>query len=229
MSDITLMLITSNNVPEEWAKYHWDILVKAAKDNPIMTISRKPMLGINLLQTDLPSPSNFYRQILRGAKAATTPYVALCEDDTLYDESHFSEFRPPLDNFAYNINRWSLYTWTEPSTYSFRKSWCGCAGIYPRELVIEAMEERFRKYPDEIPIKFFGELGRYEKPLRVTIRKTVEFYSSLPIIQFNHHYFTLHPNTPENVVHIERKRLGWIRAFDIPYWGKAEELVKKFR
>ena len=228
MQDLTLLFITSNKMPEKWTEFHKKTLLEAARDYPILTISRLPMdWGRNLLQTDTPSSKNFYKQILRGAKTATTPYVALCEDDALYTADHFV-YRPALDAFAYNINRWSLYTWGEP-TYSFRAGdMCGCAGIYPRELVIEALEERFAKYPDEIPIKVFGELGRYEKYLGVTERKVEQFYSSPPMIQVNHEFFSLTENNPETVARRQKKRMGWLRATDIPYWGRASDIVKYF-
>jgi len=228
MEDITLLFITANNVPDEWAKFHLEVLLKAAKGKPILTISRKPMPGVNLLDDGEPGPLNFYHQILRGAKAATTSYVALVEDDTLYTEDHFN-YRPRLDSFAYNMGRWSVYTWGE-ATYSFRQgSMCGCAGIYPRELAVESLEERFTKYGDDIPIKVFGELGRYERNLGVTVRRVEQFYSNPPIIQMAHHYFSLHENTPEAREHIHRKRMGWIRATDIPYWGRAEKYSKIFQ
>ena len=228
MADITLLFITSNRVPEGWAAYHKGVLLAAAGDNPIMTISREPMdWGINVLQTEPSSPFNFYQQILRGAKLATTPYVALVEDDALYSKEHF-EYRPQLDAFGYNMNRLSLYTWGEP-TYSWSPgNMCGCAGIYPRELAIEALEERFAKYGKDIPIKTFGELGRYEKYLNVTIRKVEQFYSETPIIQMNHDYFSLVDNTPEYVARRHKKRMGWLRATDIPYWGQSAEIVKHF-
>ena len=41
------------------------------------------------------------RAILIGAQAASTPFVACCEDDTLYAPSHFT-YRPALDTFAYD-------------------------------------------------------------------------------------------------------------------------------
>jgi len=230
MEDITLLFITGNRVPEKWGAFQRKTMLEAGKGSPVITISRQPMPfmpGINLLDDKPSGPLNFYSQILRGAKTATTPYVALCEDDTLYTEDHF-KFRPPLDTFAYNVNRWSIYTWGVP-TYSFRKgSRCGCAGIYPRQLAVDSLEERFERYGDHIPIKIFGELGCYEKYMDVTIRKTINFYSDPPIIQMAHHYFSLHENTPEARVHIERKRMGFVRAFEVPYWGKAEDIVRYF-
>lgn len=229
MPDLTLLFITSNRVPKKWAEYHKRILLEAAGNNPIMTISKEPMdWGINVLQTEPSSPYNFYQQILKGAKLATTPYVALVEDDALYSKNHF-DYRPSLDAFAYNMNRWSLYTWGNP-TYSWSPgNMCGCAGIYPRALAIEALEERFSKYGKDIPIEIFGELGRYEKYLKVTLRNVEQFYSDPPIIQMNHDYFSLIDNTPEYIARRHKKRMGWLRAFDIPHWGRAETVAAQFK
>jgi hypothetical protein len=170
--------------------------------------------------------SGFYAQLLKGAKLATTPYIAIAEDDTLYSKEHFM-YRPELNELAYNLGRWSLYTWGPP-VYSYMRSMMGCAGIYPRKLAVTMLEERFTKFTDKIPFKYFGELGRYEKYLKVTVHPVKLFYSNPPIIQFNHDYFSTIPNTEEYVKRRHKKRMGFLRATDIPYWGSASELVRKF-
>jgi hypothetical protein len=48
-------------------------------------------------------------------QAATTEYIATAEDDTLYHKSHFA-FRPKC--FGYNMNKWSLFTWSDPPIFS---------------------------------------------------------------------------------------------------------------
>ena len=48
----------------------------------------------------------------------------------------------------------------------------------------------------------------------------MDFYSAFPIVQFNHDF--AHDNVQVN----HKKKMGMIRAFDIPVWGRAEELVK---
>ena len=51
----------------------------------------------------------------------------------------------------------------------------------------------------------------------------MDFYSAFPIVQFNHDF--AHDNVQVN----HKKKMGMIRAFDIPVWGRAEELVKEFK
>ena len=235
--DLTILFLTCNLVPNKWAEYHKKVLLEAVGNRPLITISRKPLdFGMNLLQTEEQTHSNIYKQMLRGAKLATTPYISVAEDDTLYHKDHFDFYRPPLDTFAYNLNRWSLYTWGEP-TYSFkiRKSNCSC--ILPREEAISELEERFAKYPNGIPHNLNGELGyeNVERRLGTKIRKFIYIYSNISVIQFDHIYGTrgknrsYTPTTDEaHEKHIKRKRMGFVRAYDIPYWGKSKELVKNF-
>ena len=72
-------------------------------------------------------------------------------------------------------------------------------------------------------------LRGFEKKIGANINKWKDFFSVDPIIQVNHDYFSVDNTGAEAVAHRHRKRMGRIRAFDIPYWGKASELVKHFK
>jgi SAM-dependent methyltransferase len=87
------------------------------------------------------------------------------------------------------------------------------------------MEERFAKYPDDdkTPLKYWGDPGRYEKFLGVTVRPTSQFYSATPIIQFNH------PDGYDQLTRKLSKRLGSLRAIELPTWGRAEDVLKYHR
>lgn len=222
-SDITIILLTANRVPKQWAEYHKEKLIEAAGVSPIITISREPLdWEINLLDTETYGISNIYFQMLRGAKEATTDYIAVAEDDTLYPKEHF-EYRPPADTFAYNMNRFSLFTWGKP-TYFWKDRISNSTLIAPRLLTIEALEERFHKYPNGTPPSYTGELGRpnIEDRLGVGHRKTVWFSTEVSIVRIDHELGI------DRLARTHRKGMGILRAYDIPYWGKAEDLVKRF-
>lgn len=222
MSDLTVIFLTLNKLPEKWVKYHREILCQAIGDTSLITISRKPLdWGTNLIQEG-DSYSNIYWQILRGTKVATTPYIAIAEDDTLYPKKHF-EYRPPKNAFAYNMTRWGLFTWGPP-TYFWKHRVTNATLIAPRQLTIEALEERFNKYPNGLPEGLVGELGRgkIEQRLGVTERRHIEFWTTDPVLCFNHGLGL------DRLQINQRKRMWFVRAFDIPYWGQAEEMVKKF-
>ena len=180
------------------------------------------MDGWNLLDTDEPGYLNIYRQMLRGAKLCNTKYIATAEDDCLYPKEHFT-LRPKDDEFLYNQHRWALFTW-DPSMYSWRNRKSNCTLIAPRQLLIDALEERFNKWGDNWPQEFIGELGRerVDRGLGVTPRKSVEAYSTIGVVQFNH------PFAMEDRQKRMRKSHGNIRAYSVPVWGQSSELVKKY-
>jgi len=220
MNDITIIFLTLNKVPEKWAKYHRQVLTEAIGDTPIITISKKPLdWGTNLIQKS-EGHANIYRQILRGAKLAKTPYIAIAEDDTLYPKAHFITYRPPMDTFTYNMSRWGIFTWGEP-TYFLKPSMANSSMIAPRDLTIEALEERFKK---GVPDEKCGELGKekVERGLGVTTRKISSFYTVDPVLCFSHDFAF------DRLERTHRKRMWWIRVYDIPHWGKASDIVKKF-
>lgn len=227
--DITAIFLTNNEVPEQWAAFHWECLIKALNGAPLITMSRKPMnlsylnKGINILQDRPKSLSNIYWQLLRGAKVATTDYIAVVEDDSLYPLEHFLQ-RPNKNCIGYNMNHWSLFTWGEP-IYSWRNRRGNYSMLSYRKLVIEALEERFAKYPNGTPDRITGELGRpmVEHNLGVKARQVQEFETTVSVINFNH------SNASDDLQLRQRKSLGEIRAYDIPYWRKASELVKQWK
>lgn len=223
MNDLTAIFLTNNEVPESWAAFHRSVLLKELDGTPLITMSRKPMdLGINILQDKPKSLSNIYWQLLRAAKIAKTDYIAVVEDDSLYPREHFL-YRPRKDRIGYNMNHWSLFTWGTP-TYSWRNRRGNYTMLSYRKLVIEALEERFKKYPDGTPERITGEIGRpmVERNMGITLRPVEEFETTVGIINFNH------SNASDDLQLRQRKSLGEIRAYDIPFWGKAEALVKKW-
>jgi len=181
-------------------------------------------LGHNILQTGPFGYWNIYRQLCIGAKLAETPYVSLAEDDVLYPPHHFSAFRPPADSVSYNRARWSLFTW-DP-IYCLRQRVCNCTLIAPRALLIEALEERMAKHPDgdSLPDTHVGEVGRprVDQRLRVKSRKSVEWWSTAPVVQLNH---SSGIDVRQNQ---QRKEHGQLRAHDVPYWGKAVDIAAKY-
>jgi hypothetical protein len=224
--DITAIFLTNNEVPERWMRFHNQVLLESLCGAPLITMSRKPMNlgGMNILQDKPKSMSNIYWQLLRGAKLAKTDYIAVVEDDTLYPEEHF-KYRPDKNKIGYNMNHWHLFTWGTPM-YSWRNRRGNYSMLSYRELVIKALEERFAKYPNGTPDKITGELGRQmvENNLGVAHLEVEEFETLESIINFNHDEVASDPMQREH-----RKSWGNVQALHIPRWGKASELVKKWK
>lgn len=225
MSDLTIIYLTVNRMPGRWMEFQLAHMRRAAKNIPIISISREPIeLGHNIIQTEPFGYWNIYRQLCRGATIADTQYVAVAEDDCLYPPHHFESFRPPDDAVSYNRARWSLFVW-DP-IYCLRQRVCNCSLIAPRQLVIDAIQERMEKHPDgdSLPRTRVGEIGRYrvEKLLGVTHRRAVEWYSTAPLVQLNH------DDGIDPAQRVRRKMHGQLRAHDIPYWGKAVDIASVY-
>lgn len=229
-TDLTILYITLNLLPESWVRFQLDHLVRSARGAKIISVSRVPMnLGTNLLDKEPRSYWNLYMQMLRAFKAADTPYVAMAEDDVLYTPEHFWTFRPKLDEVSYDRSRWSLFTWG--NVYCLRQRVSNCSMIGGREYLIEALEERRAKYPDGPPSHLLGEVGRekVDRRLGVSRRNYVEWYCRNPIVHLNHPGGTdTGDYTAADGRHMVKKH-GQIQAYDIPYWGKAEDIIARYK
>lgn len=213
MNDITAVYYTADEAPTIFTDATLTQLRKALGDIKLVII-RKP--------SDIPrSQAQIYRQVLQGAKEATTKYVACCEDDVLYSPAHF-KFRPKDKHWGYNMNSWNIYTWTEPmfsyKAPSGRRNLNGL--ICERQLLIDHLEERFRLHPDDskVDIGIFGEPGKYDNQLGTTPYPSQDFYINPPNIVFSHETNLQFKGLGT------RKALGQIRATEIPTWGSAEKI-----
>lgn len=225
MNDLTIIFLTVNKLPAKWVAFHKEKLLEAVGDYPIITMSRIPtdMPGINMIQDGEICADNVYRQILRACKVATTKYIAIAEDDSLYPYDHFHSFRPDEKTFAYNQSRWSLYEWRKPM-YSWRDRISNLTLIAPRELAIKCLEERFAKYPDPLPDHLVGEMGkpRTEEKLGLPHYNTRMWNSDIAVLNINHKY-SMDDRELRQV-----KKPGSLRAYDIPHWGHAKDIMKHF-
>lgn len=222
MSDLTIIYLTANKLPEFFTNYQREVLLKATEGYPIISVSRDPIdLGTNIIDDGEKSHLNMYKQLLRACKLATTDYIATAEDDVFYSKEHFNFYRPPMDTIAYDMARWSLYTWKP--VYSIKQRISNCMLIAPRLEYIDALEEKLSKIHSK-NLYYISEVGRYERQLKLPPRKIItNVYAEVPSIHFNHTEGT----DPLSLG--TRKRLGQLKALDIPVWGKAEDLVKLYR
>jgi hypothetical protein len=161
----------------------------------------------------------------------------MAEDDILYSDSHFNPqyfVRPEKMNgkiFLYDMNKVSIFTWSRPPMFSFRsKRKVVNQLIAPRQMLIDSLEERFRHikvlkekgWSDEKIWHYWGDPGRYEQQLGVTVRETYEWYSWRPSIVFSHelaHGYLLQG---------KKKKLGDLRIIELADWGKAEDILSLY-
>lgn len=225
--DLTVVFLTVNTLPAKWEEFHREALLRATDGRPMIVVSKIPMnLGRPrteyLIQSGTPSGWNVYVQILRAAKLAKTKYIAVAEDDTLYPARHFSDFRPPDDAVAYDMSRWSVFSWSPQPFFSAIRKHGNFTMIGPTALVVRALEERQAKYPNGNA--YAGEIGRrvVERHLGLSRNKLVEWYCTEPMVNLCHPQ-GLSP-TYVNTPGLERKP-GELKAWDIPVWGKASDIA----
>lgn len=233
MNDLTVIYYTANKNNEIFMANTQNYLLKAIGDTPIVCVSFKPtVIGNNCKNICIgeQNRSNYmlYKQVLIGAREATTKYVAMAEDDVLYSPEHFL-YRPSTDQtFVYDINKWSIFSWVKPPIFSYRVRRLMNSLITTKRALVATLEERYTKYPvfKKIPPEFYklywGEPGRFENHLGITLLTTEEYSSPVPNIMFS---------TSEALGYLDlgqRKAHSEIRAKEVSPWGSAEEILKLY-
>ena len=222
MNDLTLLYYTSNRISDFFGNNIRNHLLSLFPEKvPIISVSHKPMdFGENICVDGFEvSIYNIYKQILIGAKAAKTKYVACCEDDALYTREHF-EFRPGNNAFAYNLSRWHI----NRDFYFYRPRAGMHTCIAPTDLMIPTLETRFEKYPNlldrmECGRIRFAEPGRSEETLELPLVRLKRFETKPPVLVFNHR-----PSIGGvRRVYFEGSRRD-ILADTLDYWGPAADL-----
>lgn len=240
--DLSIIYYTSNELEKKnpyFVENTKKQLIKAIDDLPLIIVSQQPTLfddainrfdQHNIVVGDIGrSHLNIYKQMLIGAKAAKTKFVATAEDDIFYSYQHFHSELPKKRVFLYDMNKWSIFTWIKPAQYTYRDRMVINQLIVERELLIEALEERFARVTELLKtqpldniIKYWGDFSRYESLLGVTVRPAKHFFSSVPSLVFTHIDAFGYLN------HGSKKRLGNPRAFDIPVWREAKNIMKLY-
>ena len=144
---ISILYYTDNILEESFAARVQKELLKAAGGKKIITVSQKPIdFGDSICLGDIGrSHHSLFRQILVGAKAATTENVALVEHDCMYTPEHFNWIPPDSKRFFYNVNHWFVQWGGKHSgEYSYGRRKVLSNLICNRELLIRALEEKVK-------------------------------------------------------------------------------------
>jgi hypothetical protein len=252
--DLSVIYYTSNFLETEnpfFLENTKKQLVKAIGDLPLIVVSFRPVpkesfVGYKGEYSNVVAGHDFelyqagrhhlniYKQIMYGASFASTPYVAMAEDDILYSYEHFhnpqidKEFASQGDVFLYDMSKVSIFTWSGVPMFSFRsKRQVVNQLIAPSERLANALQERFARVKEllalgkeeESILHVFGDIGRYEKQLGVTVQPTFEIYCDNPSIVFSH------PKAYGYLTQGKRKRLGDIKIIELYGWGRADKLL----
>ncbi len=106
MIDTTIISLIDNNLEPSLWNLCKDYLIWSAQDVPIISVSQEPVeLGTNVCVGKIGrSLDSIWMQLLAGAQAATTRFVAVSEQDNLYPQGYFNFQASRDDTFYYNFN-----------------------------------------------------------------------------------------------------------------------------
>jgi hypothetical protein len=205
-----------------------DYLIWSAEDIPIISVSQKPVsLGTNICVGEIGrSITSIFMQVLAGALAAETKYVAIAEQDNLYPKGCFS-YRPPRDDtFYYNLNFLILHHEGDLSglygayngfRFSFSQLVCN------RELLVKALKWALRIIDEGHSVNhkegMLVEPGAWKalfKDVEPEYTKYDFYWDRWPSIDIRHSRgFT------------KQLRKYTILADKAIYWGAPEDIIKK--
>src|SRR3990167_3511078 len=230
MNDLSIIFYTSNSISDYCMANVQEKLLRAVGDTTIISVSFKPtVVGNNCTNIvwgdQKPSVYNIYKMILLGAEEAKTEYCAMAEDDVLYSKEHF-EYRPSKkDVFAYDMNKWSIFTWSKPQRFSYRENRRTMTSlVVSREALIKTLEERYAKYPvledidPNIYKYYWGEPSRFERHVGITEVKSEKYFASVPHIIFSHDKALGFSQLGH------RKAHGSVIKYELEPWGTAESI-----
>lgn len=141
--DRTIIYYTGNTERESFEQKVRDNILRVKGNLPIISVSQKQIdFGVNTCVGDIgKSYANAFHQALIGCKAATTPYVVMCESDCLYPEKGYFDFIPTDPNVIYTYdNVWVM--WDRINRTRFYKHGTTCGSIIlSRELYISMLKD----------------------------------------------------------------------------------------
>ena len=212
MDNLTVIYYTSNQENVEFENKIQQSLLKAIGDLPLISVSQKPInFGKNICVGDVGlSNQNIRRQFQIGAKEANTKFVCAAEADFLYVPEYFN-FQPERDDTIYYAD--NLYVlWHHKAGFRPKKQSEG-AIVVNRDYIVSEIEDM---YKDNGEWQYELE-SRSEAKYIFKRCNTEPFHNDSPIVTFKTGN-SLHFASPTSK----------IDKYEIPYWGSAKELRRKY-
>ena len=197
----TIIYYTSCREKESFENKVRENILKIKGDLPIISVSQKPIdFGKNICVGDIgQNYVNAFKQCLIGCKAATTPFVAMTEDDSLYPTTGYFDFQPTDLNTIYSYdNVWLM--WDRKQRTRFYKHGTTCGSIVlGREFYISLLKDG--------PPNFFNPELKWE------------FFHGDPIINIK---------TRNGISFGTTLTKGVRPKKSFPYWGTVEDIKKNY-
>lgn len=213
----TVLYYTSNREKPEFEERIIDNIRKNCGDIPIISVSQRHLnFGDNICVGDRGlSYINEWRQILIGAKEATTDYLVFAESDFLYPKEYF-DFNPDgADIYRYD-NVWICFSGKDKF---FRKKYSEGAQIVRREYIIDVLENSLKGLPEWFDGRNVPYINKEQRNAFHHMPYEL-FHGDVPCISFKTgngvRGWTKTKNGEEN------------SSKELPHWGNIESLKEKY-
>ena len=213
--DATIIYYTSNKENPKLEEKVKENILQNCGDLPIISVSHKPIeFGKNICVGDVgASGFNMFRQVQIACREATTKFVISAEADCLYPSDYF-QFIPERDDVCYRNS--NLYVMAHKRPILWKKEGGAThAQVVGREFYLEKLRQLFAGAPEwSIEEKNFPkERWHYQD-----VFSRIKYYETKnPVLQFKTSDSMRHHTTSDRIDRSE-----------IPYWGKALDLRKKY-
>jgi len=215
MGDATIIYYTSNKENPAFEQKVRDNILKVSGGLPIISVSHKPIdFGENIVVGDVgASGFNMFRQVQIALEKCKTEFVISCEADCLYPPDYFT-FRPERNDRCYRNS--NLYVMAHKRPLLWKKEGGAThAQIIGREYYLNRLNKLFEGAPKwSVEEKNFPR----ERHHKVDIFDEIEHYQTkAPVLQLKTSDSMRHYTTSDRIDRLE-----------IPYWGKAIDIRKKY-
>lgn len=192
MPNLTAVYCTDHSAPDDVTSLCRNALSEA--DIPIISVSQRPIdFGKNICIGEIGrSYLSLIKQVILGAEAVQTDYVAMTEHDCLYPVDYFEFIPKEPDVFYYNKNHY-YFVWGKNGigtcAKTKRKTFTVSQLICSREVLLDAMAERLIKAEKGFDFHFHP--GSFEPGFNDG-RKRSMWWNPTPVmdIQHGHNYCT---------------------------------------
>ena len=219
LPDTTVVYYTSNKQPWDFEKRIQRRLLKTIGGLPLISVSQKPMnLGDNICVGSVGASSqNAYRQLLIGAAKATTRFIAIAEADCVYSPDYFF-FQPPRDDTFYLAKPLYVLFAQRGKAKVFVNKPRGSEStmVANRQLLMDRLEFILKDIGEWGTLSANGDGWPYLLERNSTLRE--RFITKYPSVTFKTDH-QMHRRTPHDVNSKTR---------EIPYWGTATNLIRRF-
>jgi len=228
----TIVHITDNSLDPVLAGKCQTLLVKAAGETPIISVSQKPIsLGKNICVGEIGrSHLSLFKQLSIGVMLATTPIVVIAEHDCLYTSEHINWEPPTLDTFYYNNNQWfAQYGGRHKNLYTHMRRRVLSQLIVGRNIALDALWERVNLLEHGYHLikgaagacepgcldaeAFVKDPNNKDLGKDPTKWKAKRFSTQLPNLDIRHDQ------------NFSGGRLGKDGTYSLPYWGTFAEVM----